>query len=58
MEYLLDNRLDKFVHTVESTVVTTVENIELSLENGLTKIYNLLLNTRDKNKSLYIIGNG
>jgi D-sedoheptulose 7-phosphate isomerase len=58
MEYSLDNRLEKFIHTVESIVITNAENIEFSLEDGLTKIYNLLLNIRDKNRSLYIIGNG
>jgi len=51
MKYLLDNRLGQFTHIVESAVITNAENIEFLLEDGLTKIYNILLNIRDKNRS-------
>jgi len=43
---------------VVSTEISNEENLKFSLEDGLNKIYKLLLNLKNKKGNLYIIGNG
>ena len=58
MKYLIKNRLEQFKGTVVSTEISNEENLKFSLEDGLNKIYKLLLNLKNKKGNLYIIGNG
>jgi len=58
VKYLIKNRLEQFKGTVVSTEISNEENLKFSLEDGLNKIYKLLLNLKNKKGNLYIIGNG
>jgi D-sedoheptulose 7-phosphate isomerase len=58
MEYLLETRLYQFINTVKSAVIVNAENEEILLDDGLVKIFELLLKIRDNNRNLYVIGNG
>ena len=48
MKYLIKNRLEQFKGTVVSTEISNEENLKFSLEDGLNKIYKLLLNLKNK----------
>ena len=58
MKYLLKNRIDQLEKTIINTEITSIENTEFSLEEGLAKIYKMLLGIKSRGKNLYIIGNG
>ena len=52
MEYLLETRLYQFINTVKSAVIVNAENEEILLDDGLVKIFELLLKIRDNNRNL------
>ena len=52
MKYLIKNRLEQFKGTVVSTEISNEENLKFSLEDGLNKIYKLLLNLKNKKGNL------
>jgi len=58
LELLITKRLDQFQQSVIDTEITDSENNKFSLEDGIKKVHNLLINTRDTNSHLYVIGNG
>ena len=58
MNFFLEKRLEQFHKAVINTIITNSDNVEFSLESGLTEIYRLLLDIRDKNGNVHIIGNG
>jgi len=58
LELLITKRLDQFQHAVIDTKVTDQANKKISLEDGIEKVHNLLINTRETNSHLYVIGNG
>ena len=58
LELLITKRLDQFQQAVIDTKVTDQANNKISLEDGIKKVHNLLINTRDTNSHLYVIGNG
>ena len=58
MEFTLTNRLEQFQKVVTGTVVTQAGNSKVSLEDGLIKTQQNLVDLKNEQKSLYIIGNG
>ena len=56
--FLITERLDQFQLAVSSTETTDIENRKFTLETGIDKTNRLLVNIRDANKDLYIVGNG
>jgi D-sedoheptulose 7-phosphate isomerase len=58
MEYLLEKRINHFTDIAVGTIISDTENFEFLLEDGLVKIYNLLVDIQNENRKLYIIGNG
>ena len=58
MAFTLINRLEQFQQVITGTIVTQEENSEISLEDGLIKVQNILMNIQKEKRGLYIIGNG
>jgi len=58
LELLITKRIDQFQQAVIDTQVTDKASNKVSLEDGIEKVYNLLINTREANTHLYVIGNG
>ena len=58
LELLITKRLDQFQQAVIDTKVTDSMNSKLPLEEGIDKVYELLINIRDEKRDLYVIGNG
>jgi len=59
MKYLFKERFKEFQKTLlENTVIKNLESVEFSIEEGLIEIYKILINIKQNNRNLYIIGNG
>ncbi len=58
MELLVTERLEEFFKVVAGTKVVENMGMELSLQEGINKTFEIIDNARESNRGLYIIGNG
>lgn len=58
METTLTKCLEQFQKVVHGTTATNAIHAETLLEDSIVKIHNLLIDTKDNKRDLYIIGNG
>ena len=58
MGLLVTERLEEFSKVVAGTKVVENTGMELSLQEGINKTFEIIDNARESNRGLYIIGNG
>ena len=58
MGLLVTERLEEFSKVVAGTKVVENTGMELSLQEGINKTFEIIDNARESNRGLYVIGNG